>query len=738
MAREVLNEEAFPLFETKQAKGGAAFKLLAFSIFVCICLIWAYRILFLPGVGEQGRWIWIGMFLAEIGFGLYWACTQAIRWNVTRRYPFKERLLRRYRDKLPGVDIFVCTADPVLEPPILVMNTVLSLMAYTHPAEKLNVYLSDDGGSDLTFYALLEASHFSKHWIPFCKRHNIQQRSPEAYFAGGHNGQDTTFAQEWLIVKQLYEDMRNKIESISHKGIIPRDIRDQHKGFLEWNHKVTKRDHQSIVQIIIDGRHATAVDKDGSRLPTLVYIAREKRPQYHHNFKAGAMNALIRVSSEISNAPIILNLDCDMKANDPDAIMDALCFFLDDEKGHEIGFLQHPQTFSNITKNDIYAGSGLVVHKVELTGMDGYDAALYCGTGCFHRRESLTGQKYSKVYQERLNNNEARSSNLERTTGELEEEAKVFISCEYEKETPWGKEMGLVYGCPVEDVVTGMTIQCRGWKSVYYYPDREAFKGVAPSTLDVALIQQKRWCEGLSQIFFSKYCPFIYAHGKLSLGAQMGYSVYLLWAPLSLHTVYYVIVPPLCLIRGIPLFPQVSSLWFAPFAYAFMARSIYSIFEALKSGYTLRGWWNLQRMTVIRRTTAYFFACIDLVIKLVGLSHTAFAVTAKVMTEDVLERYEQEIMEFGTSSIMFILLAAVAILNLFALLGAMIKRVMLDMNSKPDQTLTLQVVYCLLLVVLHLPVYQALFLRHDKGRLPSSVLFKSIILVSFACLVPII
>jgi len=28
-------------------------------------------------------------------------------------------------------------------------------------------------------------------------------------------------------------------------------------------------------------------------LPTLVYMAREKRAHYHHNFKAGAMNALV-------------------------------------------------------------------------------------------------------------------------------------------------------------------------------------------------------------------------------------------------------------------------------------------------------------------------------------------------------------------------------------------------------------------------------------------------------------
>ena len=46
-------------------------------------------------------------------------------------------------------------------------------------------------------------------------------------------------------------------------------------------------------QILIDGRDPNAKDKDGFVLPTLVYLAREKRPQHHHNFKAGAMNALV-------------------------------------------------------------------------------------------------------------------------------------------------------------------------------------------------------------------------------------------------------------------------------------------------------------------------------------------------------------------------------------------------------------------------------------------------------------
>lgn len=113
-------------------------------------------------------------------------------------------LCTRYEDKLPRVDIFVCTADPKAEPPMLVINTVLSTMAYNYPTQKLSVYLSDDGGSEFTFYALLEASSFSKHWLPFCKKFKVEPRSPAAYFARNSDPQDTTFAQQHLAIKVHY------------------------------------------------------------------------------------------------------------------------------------------------------------------------------------------------------------------------------------------------------------------------------------------------------------------------------------------------------------------------------------------------------------------------------------------------------------------------------------------------------------------------------------------------------
>lgn len=54
-------------------------------------------------------------------------------------------------------------------------------------------------------------------------------------------------------------------------------------------------------KIITDGRDINAVDNDGCRLPTMVYMSREKRPQQLHNFKAGALNALVSFTFLTSN-----------------------------------------------------------------------------------------------------------------------------------------------------------------------------------------------------------------------------------------------------------------------------------------------------------------------------------------------------------------------------------------------------------------------------------------------------
>lgn len=724
------NDGYLPLFETKRAKGRALYRVFAGSMFFGICLIWAFRLRYAPIEGEDGRLAWIGLVAAELWFGFYWFLTQSHRWNLVFRHTFKDRLSQRYENELPGVDIFVCTADPVIEPPMMVINTVLSVMAYDYPPEKLSVYLSDDAASHLTFYALLEASQFAKHWIPFCKKFNVEPRSPAAYFDSISNSNDSKQADELAVIRKLYEDMKNQIENATKLGRVPEEVQSKHKGFSQWDSYSSRHDHDTILQILIDGKDPDAKDSEGCVLPTLVYLAREKRPKLPHNFKAGAMNALIRVSSEISNGQIILNVDCDMYSNNSFAVRDALCFFMDEKKGYEIAYVQYPQNFDNVTKNEPYSSTLRVLSQVEFHGVDGYGGPLYVGTGCFHRRDTLCGRKFS-----RETGNDfriAKDREREETAHVLEEKSKVLANCSYEENTEWGKEMGLKYGCPVEDVITGLSIQCRGWKSVYFNPERKAFLGVAPTTLAQVLVQHKRWSEGDFQILLSKFSPAWYANGKISLGLQLGYCCYCFWAANCLAVLYYSIVPSLYLLRGISLFPQCSSLWFLPFAYVAISMYCYSLAEFLWSGGTVLGWWNDQRIWLYKRTSSYLLAFIDTIAKSLGLnSDTAFVITAKVSDQEVYDRYVKEIMDFGASSPMFTILATIAMINLVCLAGLM-KKVCMD-ESFGYETMLLQVVLCAILVLINWPLYQGLFFRQDNGKMPNSITIKSIILALSAC-----
>ena len=111
----------------------------------------------------------------------------------------------KYRvEDLPPVDVFVTTADSVLEPPIITVNTVLSLLAVDYAANKLAIYVSDDGCSPLTFYSLTEALKFAKTWVPFCKKYKLQVRAPFRYFSNDLSNDGTEeFQCEWRRVKVI-------------------------------------------------------------------------------------------------------------------------------------------------------------------------------------------------------------------------------------------------------------------------------------------------------------------------------------------------------------------------------------------------------------------------------------------------------------------------------------------------------------------------------------------------------
>ena len=139
---------------------------------------------------------------------------------------------------------------------------------------------------------------------------------------------------------------------------------------------------------------------------------------------------------------------------------------------------------------------------------------------------------------------------------------------------------------------------------------------------------------------------------------------------------------------------------------------------------------------MIRRITSYLYGTIDTVRKLLGLSEMGFAVSPKVSDEDESKRYEQGIMEFGASTPEYVIIATVALLNLVCLVGGLCK-ILTSGENMAWSGFFLQVVLCGLLVIINIPVYEAMFIRKDRGSMPFSVTLVSIGFVMLALSVPL-
>ncbi|KAK2424352.1 cellulose synthase protein H1 [Trifolium repens] len=456
---------------------------------------------------------WFVAFLCELWFTITWITTMSTKWTPSHTKTFLDRLLLRVSDsELPTLDLFVTTADPVLEPPIITVNTVLSLLALDYPANKLACYVSDDGCSSLTFYALVEATKFAEIWIPFCKKYNVQCRAPFRYFCDEtmeHNDLPE-FKQEWLLMKEEYEKLGGKIQNASQKSI-PCQLMGEFAVFSQTQ----ARNHPTIIKVIRENKGVFDV------MPHLIYISREKRPKQPHHHKAGAMNVLTRVSGLMTNAPFMLNLDCDMYVNNSKIVLHALCILLDSKGEKEVAFAQCPQRFYDAVKDDAYGNQLVALPMYIGSGFAGLQGIIYAGTNCFHRRKVMYGLSPNDIQNAKkdhgftngtlLSDKEAMQKFgtskgfvdsathiLEGTTFDpyksLDlEAASEVASCNYEYNTAWGKEVGWLYGSTSEDVLTGLIFHTKGWRSELCSPDPIAFMGCSPQDNLGQMAQHKRW-----------------------------------------------------------------------------------------------------------------------------------------------------------------------------------------------------------------------------------------------------
>ncbi|KAL5814414.1 hypothetical protein ACOSQ4_025055 [Xanthoceras sorbifolium] len=656
----------------------------------------------------------VSLLLADVVLAFMWATTQSFRMGPVHRREHPEKLEKvTKRSEFPCLDVFICTADPYKEPPIGVVNSALSVMAYDYPTEKVSVYVSDDGGSALTLFALMEAAKFASHWLPFCRKNDVMERNPHAYFASNHSR-----SSETQNIKMMYESMKFRIDHVVEKGEVSDEYitSDQEReAFDKWKNGFTRQNHPTIIQVLLE----SSKDKDitGNYLPNLIYVTREKSKTSHHYFKAGALNVLLRVSATMSNAPMVLTLDCDMYSNDPQTPLRVLCYVFDPKIRSKLAFVQFPQRFRGLNKNDIYASEFKRLFEINPLGLDGLRGPNYVGTGAFFCRRSLFGDPSTFVSPEipELSPNHAVKEPINSLS--ILPLAHHVAACNYENQTNWGSKMGFRYGSLVEDYYTGYRLHCEGWRSVFCHPKRPAFYGDAPTNLLDMLNQNKRWAIGLLEVAFSKYSPVTF--GIRSMGLMgLGYAHLAFWASYPIPITVYGFLPQLALLNGISIFPKISEPWFFLYSFLFVGAYVQDFLDFVLEGGTFGKWWNDQRIWNIKGLSSYLFGVTEYLLKSLGISAAGFNVTSKVVDDELSKRYDQEIFEFGVPSPIFVPITIVAILNFFSFLWGFLQiiRGVGDM-----QGLFLQMFLSGFVTVNCWPIYEAIVLRIDKGKMPAKV-----------------
>ncbi|CBI23575.3 unnamed protein product, partial [Vitis vinifera] len=366
-------------------------------------------------------------------------------------------------------------------------------------------------------------------------------------------------------------------------------------------------------------------------MPILVYVSREKRPSHPHHFKAGALNVLLRVSSMISNSPYILVLDCDMYCNDPASVRQAMCCHLDPILSPSLAFVQFPQRFHNISSNDIYDSQMRSAFSTLWEGMDGLDGPVLSGTGFYMKRVALYGTSiqdtsltelrqtfgYSDEFIKSLSPKYLPNiSNGGDSVSVILKEARLLASCQFENQTKWGEEqVGVLYHSVSEDVVTGYTLHCKGWTSVFCVPSRPQFVGSSVTNLNDLLVQGTRWSSGLVDVGISKFCPFIYGPLKTSFLENICYSELSFFPFYFLPVWCFGTIPQLCLFHGVPLYPEVSNSFFGVFPFIFLSACSKHLLEVILAGGSIQTWSNEQRIWMIKSVTSHLYGSLDAIMK---------------------------------------------------------------------------------------------------------------------------
>lgn len=703
-SRECGGEDGRPLlYRTFKVKGFLVntYRFLNLARLTAVIVFFAWRV---QHPDSDAMWLWWISVVGDFWFGLSWWLNQVPKLNPTICIPTIPLLRQQFdlpdgSSNLPVLDVFISTVDPVEEPMLHTMNSILSILATDYPVDKYATYLSDDGGSLLHYDGLVETAKFAALWVPFCRKHHVEPRAPESYFGMKIRPYTGNLPEEFLDdhrrLRREYEEFKTRLDTLF--TVIPQRSeahgREDAKGGggkatwmadgTQWPGTWTepadghrKGDHAGIVQVMLSqpssepqlGAQASSDDSplDFSavdvRLPMLVYVSREKRPGYDHQKKAGALNVQLRVSALLSNAPFIINFDCDHYINNSQAFRAAMCFMMDRRDGDNIAFVQFPQRFDDVDPTDRYANHNRLFFDATMLGMNGIQGPSYVGTGSMFRRVALYGadpprwrpddvkvlenpNKFGKSMT--FINSIPVAANQERSVMSpvsLDEPATTeladVMTCAYEDGTEWGDGVGWVYDMATEDAVTGFRLHRTGWRSMYCDMEPPAFCGTAPINMTERMYQILRWSGGSLEVFFSRFCPLL-AGRRLHPMQRVAYTNMTFYPLSALFVVCYHLLPLMWVFNGRFYIQKPYPTYVMYVLIIIVSNEVIGMVEILWAGLTLLDWFRNEQFYMICATGVYPTAVLHVVLRSLGLKGMSFKMTAKQLATGARERFAE-------------------------------------------------------------------------------------------------
>ncbi|KAG2728009.1 hypothetical protein I3760_01G185700 [Carya illinoinensis] len=287
--------------------------------------------------------------------------------------------------------------------------------------------------------------------------------------------------------------------------------------------------------------------------------------------------------------------------------------------------------------------------------------------------------------------------------------------------------VGFLYDSVAEDFFTGFILHCRGWTSIYYNPLRPQFLGSGNTKLNDLLTQGIRWTSGIVEVGFSKFCPFIYGPLRMSFLESMCYGEITIFPFYFVSVWCFAIIPQLCLLNGIPLYPKVSNPFFVIFGFIFLSALSKHLYEVLTTGGSFQTWINEQRLWMIKSITYHLYGSLDAIMKRMGMREASFIPTNKVVDDEQVKLYGMGKFDFQTSNMFLLPMVALIILNMAALVGGLLRVIFV---GDWDRMFVQVFISCYILFV-NLPIIEGMIIRKDKGRIQPSVTQLSVITCIF-------